>query len=66
MNENILTTEDLKAATGYERHADIERNLADNGIRFFRGRKGPWTTPTLVNAAGGILPGQPQENQELL
>lgn len=66
MNTNILTTDDLKIATGYDRQADIEKHLRENNIRYFRSRRGVWTTISLVNAAGGILPGQPQENQELL
>ena len=46
--------EDLKRITGYERLADVERCLVAQGVRFFRGRRGIWTTVDLVNAAGGI------------
>lgn len=66
MNENILTAKDLQQATGYERMGDVERCLRDNQIKYFHGRKGIWTTVAMVNAAGGILPNQPAENQELL
>lgn len=65
-NSNILTTEDLKAATGYDRSADIERCLRNNGIRVFSGRKGPWTMRDIVNAAGGIVSGIKQDNESIL
>ncbi|HET6631572.1 MAG TPA: hypothetical protein VFG73_02535 [Rhodanobacteraceae bacterium] len=50
----ILSTEDLKRATGYQRSADVERCLKAAGIRYFPGKEGPWTTSDLVNAAGGL------------
>lgn len=54
MSSSILTTADLKAATGYERAADIERCLRTQGVRYMRGKDGPWTTVDLVNAASGL------------
>ena len=39
--------------TGYERRSDIERSLQAQGIRFFYGRHGLWTTLALINYAGG-------------
>lgn len=51
---NILTTPQLQIITGYTRPADVERCLRRQGIKVFKGRCGPWTTLTLVNAAGGI------------
>lgn len=53
-NANVLSCEDLRAITGYQRAADIERCLADQGVKVFRGRLGPWTTIDLVNQAGGL------------
>lgn len=50
----VLTFPDLQLLTGYRRRADVERTLTSQGIRFFRGRIGPWTTIDLVNHAGGI------------
>lgn len=50
----ILTTADLKTATGYERSADVERCLRDQGVRFYWGKEGPWTTVDLINAASGL------------
>lgn len=65
-NNNILNIEDLKKATGYERHGDVEKCLRDNDIRFFRSKKGAWTTLAMVNAAGGIMAGQQPDNQSVL
>ncbi len=53
---NLLTCDDLRAITGYQRPADIERCLFDQGIKTFRGRLGPWTTLDLINQAGGLRP----------
>lgn len=53
-NANVLSCEDLRAITGYQRAADIERCLVDQGVKVFRGRLGPWTTIDLVNQAGGL------------
>lgn len=46
--------DELKERTGYQRRGDVERCLKDQGIRFFMGRAGVWTTVDLVNAAGGL------------
>lgn len=53
---SVLTFEDLKRITGYERRSDVERTLHAQGIRLFRGRTGPWTTVDLINQAGGLQP----------
>lgn len=66
MNPNILTLEDLKVCTGYDRPGDIEKHLRDKGIHCFRSSKGIWTTVAMVNAAGGILPNQSDRNEDLL
>lgn len=52
----ILTFQDLQSITGYNRRADVERILLDQGVRIFRGRTGPWTTLELINQAGGVKP----------
>lgn len=49
-------TADLQALTGYTRLADLESCLARLGIKYFPGRKGPWTTEAALNAALGITP----------
>lgn len=54
MLTGILTTADLKVATGYDRPADVERCLRDQGVRFYWGKEGPWTTVDLINAASGL------------
>ena len=57
----ILTLDDLRRTTGYTRAADVERCLREQGVRFFRGRTGPWTTVSLINAAAGLV--APAANQ---
>jgi hypothetical protein len=52
----ILSFDDLKQVTGYQRRSDIERTLREQGIRVFMGRNGPWTTADLINQAGGYTP----------
>lgn len=51
---DVLDFPTLQRLTGYLKRGAVERWLEGEGIRFFRGRKGPWTTRELVNAAGGI------------
>lgn len=51
---DVLSFQDLQRITGYQRRADVERTLIQQGIRLFRGRTGPWTTIDLINRAGGI------------
>ncbi len=46
--------DELKERTGYQRRGDVENCLKKQGIRFFIGRAGVWTTVDLVNAAGGL------------
>jgi len=54
MLNGVLTTAHLIETTGYQRPADIERCLREQGVRYFWGKDGPWTTIDLVNAAGGL------------
>lgn len=54
MRGSIVETEDLCAITGYERPADAARCLRSQGIQVFDGRRGPWTTVGLIEAAGGV------------
>lgn len=56
MTPGVLTLEDLRAATGYSRQADIARCLERQGVRFFYGRAGIWTTIDALNAALGVRP----------
>ncbi|GHC19194.1 DUF4224 domain-containing protein [Aidingimonas halophila] len=53
---NVLSCDELRAITGYQRAADIERCLVEQGVTVFRGRLGPWTTIDLINQAGGLKP----------
>ena len=49
-----IQSDALRALTGYQRAADIERWCDRHGVRYFRGRAGPWTTIDALNAALGI------------
>lgn len=51
----IVTTEQLKAATGYDRPSDLEKCLRKNGVRFLYGKNGVYTTVDALNAAMGLL-----------
>lgn len=51
----VLNCEDLLRLTGFQRVADMQRCLDEQGVRYFKGRGGElWTTVDLLNAAGGI------------
>lgn len=50
----IVTPEELKQATGYDRPGDIEKCLRKNGVRFLYGKKGIYTTIDALNHAMGI------------
>lgn len=62
----VLDAETLKQLTGYNRASDVERCLRSQGVRYFRGRNGPWTTLDLLNAAGGLLQYRPAESVDIL
>jgi len=51
--DTVLTFEDLQRLTGYSRRSGVEKALRKQGIRWFWGRHGPWTTVEMVNQAGG-------------
>lgn len=51
---NVLSCEDLKQITGYQRPGDVTRCLRNQGVQVFQGRLGPWTTIDLINKAGGL------------
>ncbi len=57
MIHGVLSTADLRAITAYERVGDVRRCLDQQGIRYFWGKDGVWTTIDLVNAAGGLKSG---------
>ncbi|HBO3767522.1 DUF4224 domain-containing protein [Pseudomonas aeruginosa] len=63
----ILTFEDLQQLTGYTKRSGVEQALRKQGIRWFWGRHGPWTTVELINQAGGLRPAtQEQYGVEIL
>lgn len=56
MVNGVLSAADLRAITGYERDGDVRRCLSEQGIRFFWGKEGVWTTIDLINGAAGLVP----------
>jgi hypothetical protein len=51
----LITTEQLKEATGYTQLADVEKCLKRNGIPFIQGKPGHvFTTEAAINAAMGV------------
>lgn len=60
LQPGLVSFESLKTLTGYERRSDIERSLQSQGIRFFHGRQGLWTTLALINYAGGAGTSNPE------
>ncbi len=62
----IVTPEELKKATGYERQSDIEKCLRKNGVRFLYGKKGIYTTIDALNAAMGIQPGKTETTENTI
>lgn len=55
MINGVLTTADLRATTGYDRVGDIRRCLDEQGVPYFWGKDGIWTTIELVNAAKSLV-----------
>ncbi|MFN3048757.1 DUF4224 domain-containing protein [Pseudomonas alloputida] len=62
----VLTFQDLQRLTGYTRRSGVEQALRKQGIRWFWGRHGPWTTIDLVNQAGGKTPVTEKYDSEIL
>ncbi len=51
----LITIEQLKSVTGYNRPGDIERCLRGAGVRFLHGKDGKiFTTVDAINAAMGL------------
>jgi hypothetical protein len=66
MHPAALSPSDLADLLGYRRQADIERWCEAQGVRYFRGRAGIWTTVDALNAALGLSPaGTPRPPQTL-
>lgn len=51
MLDGVLSTADLALATGFARATAIRRCLERQGVPYFEGKDGPWTTLALVAAA---------------
>ena len=60
-NATVLSCEDLKKITGYQRPGDVARCLREQGVQVFNGKSGPWTTIDLINKAGGLMPAASNE-----
>ena len=48
----ILTSDQLKKITKYQRDGDLKRHLEKEGIPYFEGKDGVWTTMELITLAG--------------
>lgn len=57
----VLSCDDLRTITGYQRQSDVARCLREQGVKVFNGRSGPWTTIDLINQAGGLIQGANEE-----
>ena len=62
---SIINSKQLQECTGYSRPGDIEKCLEKQGVRFFIGKNGPWTTEALLNAAKGLV-SLPQDTSETI
>ncbi|CAD6871688.1 hypothetical protein [Methylomonas fluvii] len=52
---DLVSIDQLKIATGYDRPGDIERCLRKNGVRYLYGQGGKiFTTIDAINAAMGL------------
>lgn len=57
MPDNILSNEDLKAATGCKSQTALENCLRSQKIRFLYGKNGKiFTTTQAINSAMGLTP----------
>lgn len=55
IHDALITADELAQVTGYDQDAALKRALTQAGIVWFPGKNGrPWTTITLINAAGGL------------
>ena len=63
----LVSIDQLKIATGYDRPGDIERCLRKNGVRYLYGQGGKiFTTIDAINAAMGLKFDPPDANQEVI
>lgn len=62
----IISTEDLKTVIGKKRPGDIEKHLQKEGVRYFSGRHGSWTTEALLNTSKGLVSTLPDSNDPIL
>jgi hypothetical protein len=63
----LVSIDQLKIATGYDRPGDIERCLRKNGVRYLYGQGGKiFTTIDAINAAMGLKFDTPDANQEVI
>lgn len=65
MHPSALANDDLARLTGYHRQGDIEHWCQTNGVRYFHGKAGIWTTLEAVNTALGLRQGSEPKPQKL-
>jgi hypothetical protein len=67
MSSILIDSEQLQKATGYDRHADLEKCLKKNGVRVLYGKNGqPFTTLDAINAALGLKASEAREDIDIL
>ena len=67
MSQEVFNQDQLCQLMGYETPGLAERKLIEQGIRPIYGRKGRWfVTLAMINAARGIRPAEPKDDNELI
>ena len=61
INHHLLTLDDLRQWTGFDRPADIRRKLEQCGIWYIEGKDGPITTLDAISKATKLKKSQPLE-----
>ncbi|MBL1140400.1 MAG: hypothetical protein HND53_00015 [Proteobacteria bacterium] len=51
----VITNDELRSVTGINRQSTLEKYLHREGIRYFCGKNGAWTTEALLNASKGLV-----------
>ena len=64
MNTAIITAEELRELTGQAADGHVANQLRKDGIPFFQGKAGPWTTMELITIAGKRKLGLPIDKDE--
>lgn len=61
--DGVITAARMREVMKFKRNGAVRRRLTKEGIAFFEGADGPWTTTDLVKAAGLVKMGIPVQNE---